>query len=152
MITLAFISTTNIILTWYKIKTKKHFSVRLCRFCVVIHFFTSSPQWPMTSDFILDSINFIYLILSLFFRKSQYFPFLMPYKGTIFITSLVWRGPWLGIEPGTSYTCCQHSTTRLSRRRYWGLNLGPPALVASTLPLGYRGGGTRDWTRDLPHL
>ena len=22
--------------------------------------------------------------------------------GTIFITSLVWRGPWLGIEPGTS--------------------------------------------------
>jgi len=31
-----------------------------------------------------------------------------------FITSLVWRGPWLGIEPGTS----------------------------RTLPLGYRGGGT----------
>ena len=29
--------------------------------------------------------------------------------GTIF--------PWLGIEPGTSYTQCQHSTTRLSRRR-----------------------------------
>ena len=23
----------------------------------------------------------------------------------------------------------------------WGLNLGPPALEASTLPLGYRGGG-----------
>ena len=34
--------------------------------------------------------------------------------GTIFITSLVWRGPWLGIEP---------------------------ELEASTLPLGYRGGG-----------
>ena len=32
-----------------------------------------------------------------------------------FITSLVWRGPWLGIEP--------------------------PALDASTIPLGYRGGG-----------
>ena len=37
--------------------------------------------------------------------------------GTIFRTSLVWRGPWLGIEPGT------------------------PALDASTIPLGYRGGG-----------
>ena len=39
--------------------------------------------------------------------------------GTIFITSLVWRGPWLGIEPGISRTGSQHSTTRLSRRRYW---------------------------------
>ena len=38
--------------------------------------------------------------------------------GTIFITFLVWRGPWLGIEPGTSRTRSQHSTTRLSRRRY----------------------------------
>ena len=38
--------------------------------------------------------------------------------GTIFITSLVWRGPWLGIEPGTSRTRCQHYTTMLSRRRY----------------------------------
>ena len=35
-----------------------------------------------------------------------------------FITSLVWRGPWLGIEPGTSRTQSQHSTTRLSRRRW----------------------------------
>ena len=33
--------------------------------------------------------------------------------GTISITSMVWRGPWLGIEPGTS----------------------------RALPLGYRGGG-----------
>ena len=38
--------------------------------------------------------------------------------GTIFITSLVWRGPWLGIESGTSRTRSQYSTTRLSRRRY----------------------------------
>ena len=37
--------------------------------------------------------------------------------GTIFITSLVWHGPWLGIEPGTSRTRSQHYTTRLSRRR-----------------------------------
>ena len=26
----------------------------------------------------------------------------------------------------------------------WGMNLGPPALEASTLPLGYRGGGFQD--------
>ena len=37
--------------------------------------------------------------------------------GTIFITSLVWRCPWLGIESGR------------------------PAREASTLPLCYRGGG-----------
>ena len=37
--------------------------------------------------------------------------------GSIFITSLVWRGPWLGIEPGTSRTRSQHYTIRLSRRR-----------------------------------
>ena len=44
----------------------------------------------------------------------------MPNKGTtgtIIITSLVWRGLWLGIEPGTSRSRSQHSTTRLSRRR-----------------------------------
>ena len=53
-------------------------------------------------------------------RKSQYYPFQcwMLNKGTtgtIFIKSLVWRGPWLEIEPRTSST--------------W-----------SQLPLGYRGG------------
>ena len=84
--------------------------------------------------------------------------------GTIFITSFVWRGPWLGIEPGSSRTRSQHSTTRLSRRfltgdwtRYlpyskpalyhkaikgevldWGLNPVPPELEASTLPLAYQ--------------
>ena len=40
-------------------------------------------------------------------------------NGTIFITSLVWRGPWLRIEPGASGTRSQHSTTRLSRRRFY---------------------------------
>ena len=65
--------------------------------------------------------------------------------GTIFIMSLVWRGPWLGIEPGTSHTQSQHSTTRLSvwRSLTGGLNPGPPTLEASTLPLGYRGGGIK---------
>ena len=37
--------------------------------------------------------------------------------GTICITSLVWRGPWLGIEPGTSRTRSEHYTTRLSGRQ-----------------------------------
>ena len=37
--------------------------------------------------------------------------------GTIFITSLVWRGPWLGIESGTTRIRSQHYTNRLSRRR-----------------------------------
>ena len=89
-----------------------------CRFCMVIHFFSSPPQRPMTSDF----DGFLYQILSI-----TLFSYLISWErasislfqcsvlnkgttGTIFITSLVWRGPWLGIEPGT-------------------------------LPLGYRGGG-----------
>ena len=72
--------------------------------------FSSPPQQPMTSDF----EGFLYQILSiiflsLFLRKSQYLPFQCwvlnkGTTGTIFITSLVWRGPWLGIEPGTSRT------------------------------------------------
>ena len=61
--------------------------------------FSSPPQRPMTSDF----EGFLYQILSI----------------TLFsyLNSLVWRGPWLGSEPGTSRTRCQHSTTKLSRRR-----------------------------------
>ena len=62
-------------------------------------------------------------------EKASIFPFECSVlnkgsTGTIFITSLVWRGPGLGIEPWTSRTRCQHSTTRLSRRRYlwhWSL-------------------------------
>ena len=57
-----------------------------------------------------------------FWERASIFPFECSVlnKGTtgaIFITSLVWRGPWLGIEPGASRTRSQHSTTRLSRRR-----------------------------------
>ena len=55
-------------------------------------------------------------------ERASIFPFECSVlnKGTNwyhFITSLVWRGPWLEIEPGTSRTQSQHSTTRLSRRR-----------------------------------
>ena len=38
-------------------------------------------------------------------------------KGSI-IFMTVWHGPWLEIEPGTSHTGFQHSTTKLSRTRY----------------------------------
>ena len=34
-----------------------------------------------------------------------------------FLMSFEWRGPWLGIEPGTSRPQSQHSTTRQSRRQ-----------------------------------
>ena len=76
-----------------------------------------------------DLIHYIYFPI-LILEKEPVFSFWM-FKcsvlnkwstGTIFITSLVWRGPWLGIEPGTSRTQSQHSTIRLSRRRwfnYW---------------------------------
>ena len=74
-----------------------------CRFCVII--------WSTANDLRLRRISIPYLIhyiifLSYFLRKSQYFPF-----ECWVITSLVWRSPWLGIEPGTSRTRSQHSTT-----------------------------------------
>ena len=84
----------------------------------------TTAQWPLTAkDFYTRSYPLHYFLI-LILEKEPVFPFqcLVLNKGTtgtIFITSLVWRGPWLGIEPGTSRTRCQHSTTRLSRRRYW---------------------------------
>ena len=105
-----------------------HFlAIDCCRFCVVIRFFSPPPQRPMTSDF----EGFLYQILSITlfsylnsWERGSIFPFQCwvlskgtTQSGTIFITSLVWRGPWLGIEPGTSRTRSQPSTTRLSKRR-----------------------------------
>ena len=86
--------------------------------------FSSPPQQPMTSNFEGFLSQILYIILyylyssegasiSLFNVNCQ----TRELPGTIFITSLVWRGPWVGIEPETSRTRCQHSTTRLSRRR-----------------------------------
>ena len=56
-------------------------------------------------------------------ERASIFPFecSVPNKsttGTIIITTLA----WLGIAPGTSRTRSQHSTTRLSRRR-WNMKL-----------------------------
>ena len=81
---------------------------------------SSPPQQPMTSDFegfsIPDFIHLIHLFSYLnSWERASIFPFECSVlnKGTIFITSLVRRGPWLGIEPNTSLTRSQHSTTRL---------------------------------------
>ena len=70
---------------------------------------------------IQDVIHYIFNYLNIWERASI-FPFECfvlnkGITGTIFKTSLVWRGPWLGIEPGTSRTRCRHCTTRISRRR-----------------------------------
>ena len=100
----------------------------LCRFCVDIQFFHSrhNGQWPPTSkDFYTRSYPLHYFLI-LILEKESVFPFSMlsankGTTGTIVIMLLVWRGPWL-IEPVTSNTRSQHSTTRLSRRRlgmYW---------------------------------
>ena len=92
-------------------------------------FFSSPQQWPMTSDFeglsIPDFIHYIFPHLNSSSERASIFPFECSVlnkgtTGTILITSLVWRGPWLRIEPGTSGTRSQHYTTRLSRRRWFG--------------------------------
>ena len=92
-----------------------------CRFCVVIRFFH-----PATT---VNDLRFRRIFYPRFY-SLHLFTYLNSWEtasecsvlnkgttGTIFITSLVWRGPWLGIEPGTSRTRSQHFTTRLSRRQ-----------------------------------
>ena len=90
-------------------------------------FFHHPPERPMTSDFecfsIPDCIHHIYFPILILEKEPVFslFECLVLNKGTtgtIFITSLVWRSPWLGIEYGTSRPRSQHSTTRLSRRRF----------------------------------
>ena len=87
--------------------------------------FSSPPQRPMTSEgfSIPGFIHYIYFPILILEKELVFFPFECSVlnkgtTGTIFKTSLVWRGPWLGIEPGTSRTRSQHYITRLSRRRY----------------------------------
>ena len=103
------------------------FSVRLFMVLRGHSFFhpRHNGQWtpPTSKDFYTRSYPLHYFLISYFLRKSQYFAFQCwvlnkGTTGTIFITSSVWRSPWLGIEPGTSRTRSQHSTTRLSRRRW----------------------------------
>ena len=94
-----------------------------CRFCVVIRFFIPAT---MANELRLQRIFFPrFYPLHLFsylnsWERASIFPLECSVlnkgtTGTIFITSLVWRGPWLGIEPGSSCTQSQHSNTRLSK-------------------------------------
>ena len=83
------------------------------------------PQQPMTSDFegfsIPDFIHYIYFPI-LILEKEPVFSFLMfnAKQGNYLIQSTsLWYDMVLD----------------------WGLNLEPPTLDDSTLPLGYRGGG-----------
>ena len=108
-------------------------------FCRFFHH-QHNDQWPPTSmDFpsqILSITFFSYL------NSWERASISLGTTATIFITCLVWRVPWLGIEPGTS--ALEASSLPLGYRGggpWLGLNPGPPALKASTLPLGYRGGG-----------
>ena len=110
---------------WLLYNTTKLWTIFFFDFCSAWSFvFSSPPQPPMTSDFegfsIPDLIHYIYFPILI--RVSS-FPFECSVlnkgtTGTIFITSLVLRGPWLWIEPGTSRIRSQHYTTRLSRRWY----------------------------------
>ena len=97
-----------------------------CRFCVVIRFFhpRHNGQWPPTSNDFYPRFYSLHFLTILILEKEPVFSlfnYSVPNKGTsgtIFIAYLVWRGLWLGIEPGTSRTRSQHYTTRLSRRRF----------------------------------
>ena len=86
---------------------------------LVIHFFfIHNGQRPPTLKDFHPRFKRLLIYPVLICEKEAVFPFKWLNKGTIgaiFITSLVFCGPWLGIE------------------------LGPPALEASTIPLGYRG-------------
>ena len=121
------------------IKKKCFFSVRLLSVLRGHWFFSSPPQRSMTSDFegfpIPDFTHYIYFFCLNSCERASIFPFECSVlnkgtTGTIFITSLVWRSPWLGIEPGTSRTRSQHYTTWLSRRR-WDGSRGPERDLAS---------------------
>ena len=105
------------------------FSVRLLSVERGLSVFSSrhNGQWPPTlKDFYTRSYPLHYFLI-LILEKEPVFPLSMlsakqgnAKQGNYwyhFITALVWRGPWLGIEPGTSRTRSQYSTTRLSRRR-----------------------------------
>ena len=88
-----------------------------CRFCVVIQFFHPRHNGQCRMDFLSQILSITFHCLSEFLRKSQYFPF------------------WMFSAKQGNYW--YHFYNVLD----WGLDPGPPALEASTLPLGYWGGG-----------
>ena len=109
-----------------------------CRFCVVIRFFfpATTANGLRLRRIFYPRFYPLHLYLN-FWERASIFPFECSVlnkgtTGTIFIMSLVWRDPWLGIEPGTSRTRSQHSTTRLSRRR-WSVTVCWLVLLALLL-------------------
>ena len=102
------------------------FGVRLLSVLLGHAFFSSPLQRPMTSDFkgliIPDFIHFIYFPV-LILEKDPVFPF------------------WIFSAKQGHYWYYFHNVFGITRSLTAGLNPGPPALEASTLPLGYRGGG-----------
>ena len=109
------------------------FSVRLLALLCGHSFFSSPPQQPMTSDFegfsIPDFIHYIYFYIFIL-EKEPVFPFLM--------FSAKQGHYWYHFYYVFGMTVLD-----------WGLNPGPPALEASTIPLGYRGGGTQELMNSL---
>ena len=94
-----------------------------CLFCMVIFHPRHNGQWPPTSkDFLSQILSFTFFSLSWFFRKSQYFPFNVECQTRELLVSFLLR-LW-------------YDAVLVE-----GFNPGPPALEASTLPLGYRGAG-----------
>ena len=95
------------------------FNVRLLSVLCDHSFFhpRHNGQWPPTSRIsIPDFIHYIFCPIFIL-QKEPVFPFLMlgakqGITGTIFITSL-WRGPCLGIEPGTSLSIIWNQTCRV---------------------------------------
>ena len=81
----------------------------------------------MTSDFegfsVPDFINYIYFLI-LILEREPVFPFLM------------------FIAKQGHYWYHFYNVFGMTLVLDWGLNPGPPALEPSTIPLGYRGGGT----------
>ena len=90
------------------------FSVRLVSVLCGHSVFSSPPQRPMTSDFLFSYLkSWERASISLFNVESLTRELLVPFYNVFGMTRPL-------IEPGTSRTRCQHSTTRLSRR--WFLN------------------------------
>ena len=97
-----------------------------CRFCVVIRFFHprhNGQLSPISKDFLSQILPITYIFLSEFLRKSQYFPF------------------WMFSAKQGNYCYHFYNIFGMTRSLTGDWNPGPPALKASTLPLGYRGGG-----------
>ena len=96
-----------------------------CRFCVVVRFFQPrhNGQWPPTSKDFYPRFDQLHFLTILILEKEQVFPFFnVECQTRVLLVPFLWRLMYDAVLD-------------------WGLNLGPPALDASTIPLGYRGGG-----------